>query len=103
MRLKKFNVILTNSLVNDIQEAVDYYKTIRENLGERFYSNVKSALSSLQTDALIYQIKYRNIRCVRLTKFPYLIHYSVDISEKKVIVHGLICCFKNPNESWIIK
>ena len=103
MRLKKFNIVLSKSLTKDIQEAVDYYKTVSENLGERFYSNVKSTMSSLRTNALIYQIKYRNIRCVRLTKFPYLIHYSVDITEKKVYVHGLICCFKNPEESWIKK
>jgi hypothetical protein len=94
-------VILNEALVEDIQNAVDYYSNINENLGKRFYKLVKGELNSLKKDALLYQIRYKNIRCLAVEKFPYLIHFNVNQKTNTVFVFALFCTYKNPNEHWI--
>jgi mRNA-degrading endonuclease RelE of RelBE toxin-antitoxin system len=96
-----FNVILNNSLSDDIQEAVNYYKSKNKDLGARFYNKVKAKLKTLKKDALLYQIKYNNIRCLSVDKFPYLIHYNLDQNTNTVFVFALICTHKNPKEYWV--
>jgi hypothetical protein len=96
-----FNVILNEALVEDIQNAVDYYSNTNENLGKRFYKLVKGELKSLKKDALLYQIRYKNIRCLAVEKFSYLIHFNVNQKTNTVFVFALICTYKNPNDHWI--
>jgi mRNA-degrading endonuclease RelE of RelBE toxin-antitoxin system len=96
-----FNVILNNSLSDDIQEAVNYYKSKNKDLGTRFYNKVKAKLKTLKKDALLYQIKYNNIRCLSVDKFPYLIHYNLDQNTNTVFVFALICTYKNPDDIWV--
>jgi len=39
------------------------------------------------------------VRTVTLEKFPFLIHYYIDIENKKVVVLGVIHTSRNP-ELW---
>lgn len=103
MKKHLFKVIVNDVLADDIQEAVDYYKEKQKSLATRFYYNSKKLLKSLEQDALLYQVKYKDIRCAKVKKFPYLIHYKVNEKENTVYVYALICTYKNPNENWVEK
>lgn len=101
MKKHRFKVVINNQVTNEIQEAVDYYKEKQPSLGIRFYNAAKKTLKSLENDALLYQEKYKSVRCLEVKRFPYLIHYKVNEKSKIVHVYALICTYKNPDENWI--
>lgn len=101
MKKNLFTVVLNNSFSNDVIEAIEYYNAKKENLGFEFYETLKNKLISLKTDALLYQVRYTDIHCLKVGKFPYLIHYKVDSDLKIVYAFAVICTFKNPDDSWI--
>ena len=88
-------------MATDIQEAVDYYKEKQKPLGRRFYDAVKKSIQSLEKEALLYQIRYKKIRCRSVEKFPYLIHYHADTNTNSVHVYAVICTYKSPEDSWV--
>lgn len=98
---KSFHVILNTGVADDIQEAVDYYKNKEKSLGLKFYQSAKNTIKTLTDDALLYQIKYKDVRCVKVSIFPYLVHYVVDKKENLVRVYGVICTYKNPDKHWV--
>ena len=101
MKKNSFNIIVNDSVADEIQKAVDFYKEKQKSLGSHFYNTTKKVLKSLENDALLYQVKYKNIRCVKVNKFPYLIHYKVNEKENTVYVYALVCTYKNPDENWV--
>lgn len=101
MKKHLFNVIINDAVADELQEAVDYYKEKQKTLGQKFYKATKKTLKSLKKDALLYQVKYKDVRCIKANNFPYLIHYKVNQKTNTVRVFALICTHKNPNENWV--
>lgn len=99
MKKHHFNVVVNDAVADEIQDAVDYYKEKLKSLSARFYNSAKKSLKSLEHDALLYQVKYKDIRCAKVKKFPYLIHFKVNEKENTVYVYALICTYKNPDEN----
>jgi plasmid stabilization system protein ParE len=82
--VKKFNFIYSPLTLSDIEEAKDYYENIQKGLGKRFVNQLQIALLSLKRNPFFASVRYDDIRCVQIKRFPYLIHYHVD--EKDFIV-----------------
>lgn len=101
MNKSSFKVIVNDHVVDEIQEAVDFYKEKQKSLGKRFYKSAKKTIKALENDALIYQIKYNDVRCVKIKKFPYLVHYKINQKSNTVIVYALICTYRNPEDNWL--
>jgi hypothetical protein len=101
VKKRLFNVIVIDPVADEIQEAVDYYKGKQESLGAQFFSAAKKTLQSLENDALLYQEKYKDVRCIKVKKFPYLIHFKVNEKSNTVYIYALICTHKNPDENWV--
>ena len=58
---------------------------------------VKEYLNSLKTNPL-YAIKYDNIRCLPLKVFPYTIHFSVNETDKIIIVRAVFQTSQDPKK-----
>ncbi len=101
MKKHRFKIIINDPVADEIQKTVDYYKEKQKSLGTRFYNLAKKTLKSLEKDALLYQVKYKSVRCIKIKKFPYLIHYKVNEKTNTVHVYALICTHKNPDENWV--
>ncbi|RYM34904.1 hypothetical protein ERX46_05880 [Brumimicrobium glaciale] len=96
-----FKVIINEHAAQDIQKGVDFYNEKQDSLGTRFYTSSKATPKSLNKDALLYQIKYSSIRCVKVNNFPYLIHYSVNQKSNTVRVYSVIPTRKDPHTNWV--
>lgn len=92
----KFTVEYNPDFFNDISQAVDWYNEKQAGLGIRFFNNVKKQTAKLSTSALHFAVKYDDIRCMCITKFPYLVHYRVNEQTKKVKVEALLHTSRNP-------
>lgn len=81
----------------DIQEQIDYYNSQQKGLGKRFHNDVKSTFIAIRKNPL-FQIRYKNIRCIPLKKFPAMVHYTVDESKKRIVVRAVFHTSKNPKK-----
>lgn len=85
--------------LNDIQEAVAWYELQLKGLGIRYKNQVKKQINSLKKNPHSFALKYNTIRCRKIEKFPFLIHYKIDEELKMVIVFAVFHTSRNP-EIW---
>lgn len=57
-----YHIQVSPEAVNDLQQAADWYNLRGEGLGERFFKQAKSQIDALKTNALIYAIRYDEVR-----------------------------------------
>lgn len=72
----------------DNQDGITWYNKQQAGLGRTFHISVKEHLEILKTNPY-YQIRYDGVRCLPLKKFPYMIHFTLDEKNKRVIVHAI--------------
>lgn len=85
--------------LNDIQDASDWYEFQSKGLGNRYKNQVKKQINSLKKNPFLFAIKYNEIRCRKIEKFPFLIHYKVNDELKVVSVFAVFHTSRNP-EIW---
>lgn len=77
---------------SDIQVGVKYYNTKRRNQGKKFKKAVDNHLDTLETNPF-FGIRFENVRCLPIKKYPYMIYFSVNESEKTVRIHSILNTF----------
>lgn len=80
---KKFAVSFQNEALVHLQKSIDYYNLQQYGLGKRFGMAVTDAAKMLERNPL-FQLRYDNIRCLPVKKFPFMIHFSVN-EEVKIV------------------
>lgn len=93
-----FSLKIEPRALSEIQQAIDYYDSQQVGLGQRFLKAIEIHFKVLANNPK-FQIKYSNIRCLRVKKFPYLIHFSIN--DKTVYIHAVLHTSLNPTKYWI--
>jgi len=83
----------------EVQEALNYYMEKGFQTGEAFIQDVNNGVEALEFNPY-YQIRYKNFRCLPLSKFPFMIHFELDEDKKRVKIFGCIHTSLNPTKSW---
>ena len=91
-----FNVKTLVRAELEIDEAVFYYETIRKGLGKKFLLDYENQLNTLYNFPF-FEEKYNIVRVLPLNKFPYLIHFTVNESEKTVSSQAITNNHQDPN------
>jgi hypothetical protein len=96
----EFELLIQPPALDDIQEAIDYYDFQKDGLGEEFEEEeeVNNYLISI-SKTKFFQVRYDEVRCLPLKRFPYMIHYSVDEDKKLIIVRAVFNTHRSP-EIW---
>ena len=84
----------------DIQREINYFNQQQKGLGKKFHKEVLNYFSAIKINPF-YQVRYDEIRCLPLKKFPAMIHFSVDENAKIIIVRAVINTSKNPDTNWV--
>ena len=79
----------------DIQEQIHNNNKQQEGLGRRFHKAIKASFNTIQTSPF-FQIRYANVRCLPLKKFPVMIHYTVDEQKNEIVVRAVFHTSQNP-------
>lgn len=85
-------------VIFDIEDIVDYYKSINPELATAFLDRVEEAKKYIADFPEAFPIKYKNVRTVLLEQFPYHIHYIIDDATKQIVVLAVIHAYKNPKD-----
>jgi toxin ParE1/3/4 len=97
--LKKFTINIEPEAFEDIQKAVDYYNGKQVGLGKRFYNTVDKHFNFLKKNYTAFAVRYDDIRCMNVDKFPYSIHYQILAQQQVVGIKAVFCTYQNP-EKW---
>lgn len=97
--LKKFVIDIEPEAFDDIQKAVDYYNQKQDGLGKHFFNMVDQHFDFLKKNYTTCDVRYDNIRCMKVRKFPYAIHYQILEQQKTVSIKAVFCTYQNP-EKW---
>lgn len=80
-----YKIVIEPRAIADIQDAVDYCETKREDLGAYFYQIVDEYIESIAKNPF-FQIRYKDYHGLPVKIFPYIILYYIDENEKTVYV-----------------
>jgi plasmid stabilization system protein ParE len=95
----RFHLKIDTDALNDIQETFEWYEIQLKGLGLRYKTQTKKQINSLKKDPYLFSIKYNEIRCRKIEKFPFLIHYLINENMKTVTVFAIFHTSRNP-EIW---
>ena len=82
----RFHVAIPDDLIN----ALDYYDTISNALGNRFRENVERRLDDIASHPEAFPFDEAPIRFAKVDRFPQLIFFAVESEVVQIlaIVHG---------------
>lgn len=95
--MKPYKVRIGSAAILDIQEATNWYNGRVPKLGSRFQRLVKQQIGNLKNNANGYSIRYQNVHCMFVRKFPYLVHFTIDETNRIVEVFAVIHTSRNPD------
>lgn len=94
--MKKYKVKIEPEALADIQEITDWYNEAQTGLGRRFRNAAIKQINSLNKEPQIYAIRYKEIRCMVIKKFPYMVHFFINDENNTVQVLAVISTDRNP-------
>ena len=84
-----YTVIIHKAVKNDVIDAKDWYKSQQKGLEKRFASEVKTTISYLIKNPLLFQEKYKKVRFSFTELFPFGVHYHLNQETKTITVLGV--------------
>ena len=97
----RFKVIVEKRALNDLSNAFEYYNEQKSGLGKTFIKAANLCFAELSKNPF-YQVRYDSVRCVPLSKFPFMVHFKADEKSKTVQVFAVIHTSLNPETKWLI-
>jgi hypothetical protein len=71
-------LVISATAIGDIEQGVEYYKSLQKGLGRRFESSVDSAFKKIQKFPHAASFAYDKVRYKIVDKFPYVALYEFD-------------------------
>lgn len=82
----------------DIQESIDWYDKQQKGLGKKFHAPILNSIERL-VKSPHFEMRYDNVHCLPLNKYPFMIHFTIDEAQKIVVVRAIFHTSLNP-EKW---
>jgi hypothetical protein len=89
-----FTIKIEPEAKQDIQEGIDWYNEQQLGLGKDFHRTVKRYLNKIKTNPF-YQVRYDEVHCLPLKKYPFMIHFTINEDNKQIIVHAVFNTFRD--------
>jgi toxin ParE1/3/4 len=93
-----YKIIVSLRAQKEIENAIDYYAMYSKDAPLNFVLSLKDCYTLLETSPF-FRVRYKNIRAVKLERFPYSLFYIVNENNKQIRV---LSCFhnkRNPNKN----
>ena len=92
----KYQLVLTNRSLSDIEKARAWYNKQQTGLGTKFSDAVFKGIEVVHNNPEGNEVKYRFTREKLIKKFPYLIIYSVE--ENIIFILRVFHCKQSPKK-----
>jgi toxin ParE1/3/4 len=92
-----YEIQFRKSALNEIEKALDYYLTISPSVGFSFDEDMEYAILILKQNPH-FEIKFNNYRVLPLSKFPYIVIYTILEDIKIVDIVSIFHTSQNPKK-----
>lgn len=90
-----YSLIIDPRAIEDVQQAIDYYEAQEPGLGVKFERSLNEQLLRLQEHPF-FQVRYDDVRCLPLSSYPYMVHFTVDEFKELIIIRGVFNTARDP-------
>ena len=97
MKNMAYKIIISPRAQMEIENAIDYYALYSSNAPQSFINMLKDTYTTLEANPF-FSIHYKNIRALKIHKFPYSLYFTVNETQNTV---RILACFhnkRNPNK-----
>ncbi|MBW8324969.1 MAG: hypothetical protein K0M50_09425 [Prolixibacteraceae bacterium] len=95
--MKKYRIKIAAEALSDIRDITVWYDSQRAGLGKIFKDTVIKQINDLAETPLIFTVRYKEIRCMLVKKFPYMVHFYFNQKISTVEVWQLSALTEIPN------
>ena len=91
-----YKIIISPRAQKEIENAIDYYALYSNDAPRNFIAVLKETYAILEYSPM-FRMRYKNIRALKIKKFPYALYFIVNQTTNTVKV---LSCFhnkRNPN------
>ena len=92
----EYTLKIHSEAIEDINEATDWYDAQKQGLGKRFQAQVVRQINKLRDTAPLFNIRYDDVRCVIIKKFPFMVHYTVNQKTGIITVYAVVHTSRRP-------
>ena len=97
--MKKYKIQITPDAIDDINDITAWYHKADAKLGIKFRSTAIEKINCLSKNPQIFAIRYQEIRCMLVPKFPYMVHFYINEETNSVEVLAVISTDRDP-KNW---
>ncbi len=94
--MKQFTFLFSTQSLKDIEDARDYYDSIETAVRKKFMMQLQQCLYAIKRNPYFAGIRYEDIRCAQIKKFPYLVHYHIDEKNSLVRILAVYSTYREP-------
>ena len=99
--MKSYQIVFEPEALEEIEIAFSYYDEIYGNLSQKFAVALNETLAQIKQNPF-YQVRYNSIiRLLKIKKFPYTIHYTINELYDEIHILALIHTASDPDKSWL--
>jgi hypothetical protein len=91
-------LLITPEFKLDYSEYYKYYISINTQVARTYKQEVKESLEKIKHNKY-FEIRYSEIRCLPLFKFPFMVHYKIE--DDVIYILALIHTSRDPLKHWI--
>jgi plasmid stabilization system protein ParE len=92
-----FKSVILPLAKQDIKEAALWYNAKQKGLGKRFTLQIRQKIDLLKQEPYAAAVRYDDIRTAVLDVFPYMVHYSIDETNKSILISAILHTSRNPD------
>lgn len=92
-----YKIIISKRAQLEILDITDYYYHINLELVYKFYLKLEETYDYLKMYPY-FQIRYKEFRVIMIKKFPYILVFEIDESNKSVYILSCFHTSKNPEK-----
>jgi mRNA-degrading endonuclease RelE of RelBE toxin-antitoxin system len=98
--MKRYKIVIDSDALKDIQDATNWYNKQVKGLGSRFQKQVKAHIHFLVDNPNGFAIRYNDVHCMVIKKFPFILHFTINEDKNLVEIFALFHTSRNP-EIWL--
>jgi len=91
-----YTIFVTPTATDDIATAIEYYNALATDLGYRFADLVVDYFDRIAELPTASAVRYKNVRCKPMKRFPYLITLTIDEGTHSVNILRVFNTYQEP-------
>jgi len=93
-----YTILVTPTAAEDIAVAIEYYNAVATDLGYRFADLVAEYFDRIAELPIASAVRYRNVRCKPMKRFPFLITFTIDEAAHAVNILRVFNTYQDPGK-----